>query len=66
MKVSVSQSCLTLCDPVDCSSPGSSLWDSPGKHTAVGSPSLLQGVFPTQGSNQDLLHCRWLLYHLSQ
>ena len=27
-------------------------WDSPGQHTGVGSLSLLQGIFPTQGSNQ--------------
>ena len=33
--------------------------------TGVGSQSLLQGVFPTQGSNQSLLHCRQILYHLS-
>ena len=30
-----------------------------------GSLSLLQGIFPTQGSNPGLLHCRWILYHLS-
>ena len=33
--------------------------DSPGKNTAVGCHSLLQGVFPTQGSNPSLLHCRF-------
>ena len=37
----------------------------PGQNTAVGSLSLLQGIFPTQGSNPGLLHCRWILYHLS-
>ena len=31
----------------------------------VGSLSLLQGIFPTQGSNPGLLHCRWILYQLS-
>ena len=31
----------------------------------VGSLSLLQGIFPTQESNQGLLHCRWILYQLS-
>ena len=41
------------------------LQDSPGKNTGVGSHSLLQGVFPTQGSNPSLLHCRKILYHLS-
>ena len=33
-------------------------WDSPGKNTGVGRHSLLQGIFPTQGSNQGLLLCR--------
>ena len=40
-------------------------WDSPGQDTGVGSLSLLQGIFPTQGSNPGLLHCRWILYQLS-
>ena len=31
----------------------------------MGSLSLLQGIFPTQGSNPGLLHCRWILYQLS-
>ena len=41
-------------------------WDSLGKNTGVGSHSLLQGIFPTQGSSLrllHLLHCRWILYH---
>ena len=41
-------------------------WDSPGKNTGVGSHSLLQGIFPTQELNLGLLHCRWILYCLSQ
>ena len=40
-------------------------WNSPGQNTAVGSLSLLQGIFPTQGSNPDLPHCRWILHQLS-
>ena len=40
-------------------------WNSPGQNTGVGSLSLLQGIFPTQGSNPDLLHCRQILYQLS-
>ena len=56
----------TLCDPMDCSPPGSSVHgDSPGKNTGVGGHVLLQGIFPTQGSNPGLLHCRWILYCLS-
>jgi len=34
-------------------------------NTGVGIPSLLQGIFPTQESNQGPLHCRWILYQLS-
>ena len=96
----VAQSCLTLCDPMDCivhgilqarilewvpfpspedlPNPGieprfPALWvDSlPAEpqrkpnNTGMGSPSLLQQIFPTQESNQGLLHCRWILYQLS-
>ena len=40
-------------------------WKSPDQNTGVGSLSLLQGIFPTQGSNPSFLHCRWILYQLS-
>ena len=40
-------------------------WNSPGQNTGVGSLSLLQGIFPTQGSNPGLLHCRHSVYQLS-
>ena len=40
-------------------------WNSSGQNTGVGSLSLLQGIFPTQGLNPSLLHCRWILYQLS-
>ena len=40
-------------------------WNSPGQNTGVVSLSLLQGIFPTQGSNPGLLHCRQILYQLS-
>ena len=39
-------------------------WDSPGKNTGVDRHSLLQKIFPTQGSNPGLLHCRQILYYL--
>ena len=55
-KVKVTQSCPTLCDPMDCP------WNSPGQNNGVGSLSLLQGLFATQGSNPGLLHCRRILY----
>ena len=58
--VLVIKSCPTLCNPrLLCP------WDSPGKNTGVSSYSLLQGIFPSQESNPDLLHCRQILYHLS-
>ena len=60
------QLCLTLCSPMDCSPPGSSVHgDSPGKNTGVGCCDLLQGIFPTQGSKPGLPHCRRVLYQLS-
>ena len=40
-------------------------WNSPGQYSGVGSLSLLQGIFPTQGLNPGLPHCRWILYQLS-
>ena len=62
----VAQSCLTFCDPMDYRLPGYSIHgDSPGKNTGVSCHALLQGIFPTQGSNPDLPHCRWILCHLS-
>ena len=39
--------------------------NSLGQNTGVGSLSRLQGIFPTQGSNPGLPHCRWILYQLS-
>ena len=61
-KVKVAKSCLTLCKSMDwLYSP----WGSPGQNTGVGSLSLLQGIFPTQGSNPGLPHCRQILYQLS-
>ena len=96
MKVKVTQWCLTLCNPMDCTVRGipqagilewvafpfsreSSQPKSPAlqadslpaepqgkpKNTRVGSLSLLQGIFATQGSNPCLPHCRRILYQLS-
>ena len=65
----VAQSCLTDSNLLDCSPPGSSPWDSPGKNIGVGCHSLLQGIFgifSTQGSKLHLLcllHWRQVLYH---
>ena len=66
MLCSVAGLCLTLCNPMDYSPSGFSVHgDSPGKNTGVGCHALLQGIFPTQGQNPGLLHCKWILYHLS-
>ena len=52
--------------PQDCSPPGLLCnGDSSGKNAAVGCHALLQGIFPTQGWNPSLLHCRRILYCLS-
>ena len=62
----VTQSCLTLCNPRDCSPPGSSVHgDFPGKNTGAGCHALLQGIFLTKGSNPGIPHCRQILYCLS-
>jgi len=62
----VAQSCLTLCNPMDCSLPGCSVHgDYPGKNTGVGCHTLLQGIFTTQGLNPSLKHGRQILYRLS-
>ena len=60
------QSCLTLCNPMDCNPPGSSgPGGSPGKNTGMCCHIPLQRIFPTQGLNSGLSHCRLILYHLS-
>ena len=57
---------VTLCDPLECNPPGSLCpWDFSGKNTGVGGHFILQGIFPTQGSNPDRLHFRQILYCLS-
>ena len=68
----IAQSCPTLCDPMDplqCHGLQTARllypWNSPGKNNGLDSHSLLQGIFSTQGSNQGLLCCRQILYHLS-
>ena len=62
-KVLVIQSYLTLCDPMDCSPPVSSLsMKIQGKNTRVGCHCLLQGIFLTHGLNPGFLHCRQILY----
>ena len=59
----VTQSCPTPCDPMDTRLLRP--WDFLGKSTGVGCHFLLQGIFPTQGSNPGLPHCRQMLYCLS-
>ena len=67
VRVLVAQSCQTLWEPNGLG-PTRLLcpWDSPGKNTEVGCHALLQGIFPTQGTNPHLLrllNCRQILYH---
>ena len=59
--VKVAQSCLTLCDPTDYTVYGI----LQARILEWGSCSVLQEIFPTQGSNPGLPHCRWILYQLS-
>ena len=62
----VTQSCPTLCDPMDCNLTRFLCpWDFPGKTTRVGCHCLLQEIFPTQGLNPGLPRCRQTLYCLS-
>ena len=61
----VAQSCLILCDSMDCSPPGFfAHGHSPGKNS-WSTVATLQGIFPTQGSNPRLPYRRWILYTLS-
>ena len=64
--VLVTQSCLTLCDPMNCCPLDSSVRGIlQARILEWVAHSLLQVIFPTQGSNPGLLHCRPTLYHLS-
>ena len=62
----VAQTCLILCNRMDCSPLGSLVQgDSPGKNTGVSCHALLHPIFPSQQSNPGLLHCRQILNQLS-
>ena len=67
LKILFTQSCPTLCNPMDCSPPGSSVQEilTLGKNTRGYRYSILQGILPTLGSNTGLLNCRQILYCLS-
>ena len=67
VQVLVAQSCTRLCDPMDCSLPGSSVHGILQARILewVASHSFSRGIFPTQGLNLGLLHCRHILSHLS-
>ena len=59
----LSYCCVQLCDLMDYSPPGSSVYGySLGKDTGLSCHALLQGIFPTQGLNPALPHCRRILY----
>ena len=57
--------CMMLCNPMDCSLPGS-VHGVLYKNTGVGRHFHFQVIFPTQGSNAGPLYYRWILYCLSQ
>ena len=59
VKVKVAQLCLILPNPMEY------IVQEFSRNTVLHSLSLLQGIFPTQGSNPGLPHCRQILYHLS-
>ena len=64
----VAQSCLTLCNPMDCSLPGSSIHGIFQARVLVAkwvAISFSRGIFPTQAPNPGLLHCRQTLHPLS-
>ena len=59
------QLCLTVCDPMNCSLPGSTVHGFlQARILELVANSLLQGIFPSQGLNSGLLHCRQMRYHL--
>ena len=59
------QSCPTLCNSMNCSLPGSLSMGFSRQEYWSGCHALLQGIFPIQGPNPGLLHCRQILDHLS-
>ena len=61
----ITQSCPALCEPMDCSLPGSSVHGIHQARILSGWAFPSQGIFPTQGLNPSLLHCRQNLYHLN-
>ena len=66
MYIYIAQLCPTLCKPMDYSPPGSPVHGIfSSKNTGVGCYFLFQGIFPTQGWNPGLPHCRQTPYHLS-
>ena len=64
-RVEVTQSYLTLCNPIDRIACQASVYRILKAKILEWSHSLLQGIFPTQGSNPGLLYCWWICYHLS-
>ena len=69
LRFTKSVSCLVMSDSLQPHGPQPQRipcpWNSPGKNTGMGSHSFLQGIFPIQGLNLGLLHCRKILYHRS-
>ena len=64
-KALIAQSCLTLCDPIDCSTAGLSVHGILQARILEWVAIPFSWLFLTQGSNPSLLHCRQIVYHLS-
>ena len=65
MNLNEGESCSVMSNSLEPHGLYNSPWNSLGQNTGVGRLSRIQGIFPTQGSNPSLLHCRWILYQLS-
>ena len=66
IQCAVTHSCLTLSDAMDCSLPGSSIHGGFSRQeNESGLPCPPPGIFPTQGADPGILHCRQILCHLS-
>ena len=64
-EIEVTQSCPNLCNPIDCSLPGSSVHGIFQTRVLSGLPFSSPGDLPNPGTNLDLLHCRQTLHGLS-
>ena len=62
--IGMGNTCKSMADSFQCMTKPSTIKEKKKKNIGVGCHALLQGIFPTQGSNPGLPHCRWILYQL--